>query len=147
MKFYIFDTPGYTKKDWHTGKTILSRNGQTKGYGNPGSRKFDRRVSAAQAMHSVAGVRGTVNFRGKKMTLANLYLSNNGTMHQSFGGEEARERARQQKIQATEDRLKRFVPQMGTHMGGSEYPMNNMNPTNARGYRNEGYNAGGEYLY
>ncbi len=131
MKGYVFNTPFYTKTDWHTGRLILSRNGQTKGYGSPGSRKFARRVTFGEAGHEAAGVTGTTSFRGKKVGNNVIAVMNNALAQQSFGGEQAKEQARQAKIQASGQRLQRLMS-MTTMVGA-----------NGRGFKNAP--ANGEY--
>jgi hypothetical protein len=123
MKGYIFNTPFYTKTDWHSGKMILSRNGQTKGLGTPGSGKFNRRVTAMEAMHSVAGVRGTTSFRGKRIGRNAMALVDNAQMNQSFGGAEARAKDRERKLRSTEAKIAHYGPMVH---GGSMLPMQQM---------------------
>ena len=119
MKGYIFNTPFYTKIDWHTGRMILSRNGQTDGVGTPGTRKFDRRVTFAQAGHAALGVKGTTSFRGKRVGNNAMAVRANSLASQSFGGAQAAEEARRQKITATEKMLARFAPMVGQGKGFS----------------------------
>lgn len=116
MKGSIFGTRFYTKRNWHDGSTILSRNGQTPGFGQPGTRKFNRRVTFGQAGHAAAGVKGTTSFRGKKVGYNVIAVMKNPLAQQSFGGEQAKERARDDKIRATEQRLAKLVPKVS---GGS----------------------------
>ena len=116
MKGYIFNTPFYTKTDWHSGKMILSRNGQTKGFGKANTIKFDRRVTAMIAMHSVAGVKGTTSYRGKKIGRNAFELMDNAQMKQSFGGADARAREREIKLHATETKIAHLGPMV---TGGS----------------------------
>lgn len=122
MQGFIFNTPFYTKTDWHSGKLILSRNGQTKGYGTPGTMKFDRRVSAARAMHGAAGVTGTTSFRGKKIGNNAIKVMQSPEMNQSFGGAQKKKEMRRAKIQATERRLTSVSGYGGSRGGGMPAP-------------------------
>ncbi len=105
MKGFIFNTPFYTKTDWHTGRTILSRNGQHKGYGSPNSIEFKRRVSAGQAMSSQFGTEGKVSYKGKIIGQNAFNLASNSQMLQSFGGAQKKEDNRMKAHQATQARL------------------------------------------
>lgn len=127
MKGSIFGTPFYTKRDWHTGDLILSRNGQTKGFGSPGSMKFDRRVTFARAGHAAANVTGTTSFRGKKVGNNAIAVMNNPLAQQNFGGAQKQEQMRVAKIAATERRLANLSTGV---RGGSYLPMEQM----GRGY-------------
>ena len=120
MKGYIFNTPFYTKTDWHSGKMILSRNGQTKGFGKANTIKFNRRVTAMVAMHSAAGVKGTTSYRGKKIGRNAFELMDNAQMNQSFGGEDAKARDREIKLHATEKKIAHLAPMVS---GGSFHTM------------------------
>ena len=135
MKGYIFNTPFYTKTDWHSGKLILSRNGQTAGFGSPGSMKFDRRVTFAQAGHAAAGVKGTTTFRGKKVGNNVIAVMNNPLAQQDFGGAQKKVQIAQDKIASTERKLSRLS---GLVRGGRFTPIQQM----SRGVHPEGY---GEY--
>ena len=117
MQGFVFNTPFYTKIDWHTGKLILSRNGQTKGMGSPGTRKFDRRVTFAQAGLAAKEIKGTTNFRGKRLGNNAMAIRANSLAHQSFGGAQAKEQARKEKIIATERQLSRLAPLVGQGRG------------------------------
>lgn len=131
MKGFIFNTPFYTKVDWHSGKLILSRNGQTKGFGQPGSMKFDRRVTFAQAGHAAAGVRGTTNFRGKRVGNNVMAVRANPLANQSFGGAQKKEEERANRIRATGEKLSRLS---GMVRGGSYTPMPQMSNAAYEGY-------------
>ncbi|MHB8552770.1 MAG: hypothetical protein ACYDAO_04200 [Thermoplasmataceae archaeon] len=97
MKGHIFDTPFYTKKDWHTGATILSRNGQTKGFGDPRSAKYARRTSFGKLAVDAFGTKGTVSVNGVRMGRINLKIASSPVAHETFGGAENKERDRQAK--------------------------------------------------
>ncbi len=130
MKGSIFGTPFYTKINWHDGRMILSRNGQSKGFGQPGSMKFDRRVTFGQAGHAAAGVRGTTSFRGKKVGNNVIAVMNNPLAQQSFGGAQKKEEMRRAKISATERRLANL---MGGVRGGSYTPIPQMSEASLAG--------------
>lgn len=105
MKGYVFNTPFYTKTNWHDGKLILSRNGQTKGFGEPGSMKYERRTSAAQAMIGEFGTTGTTSYGGKRIGMNAFKLASNSQMNQSFGGQAKKDEIRQLKHKEAMDRL------------------------------------------
>ena len=123
MQGYIFNTPFYSRRDWHTNMLILCRNGQKKGVGTPGTIEFDRRVTMGQAAHSTAisgkNIRGTTSFRGKKVGNFAMELRKNPLMHQSFGGAQAAEERRKAKIEATGLSLQRLAPLVGQGRGFS----------------------------
>lgn len=131
MKGSIFGTPFYTKTNWHDGSMILSRNGQTKGFGKPGTMKFDRRVTFGQAGHAAAGIEGTTSLRGKKVGNNVIAVMNNPLANQSFGGEEKKERIREEKIQATGRKLDRLA---GMVRRGSYTPIPQMSRASMEGY-------------
>jgi len=116
MKGSVFGTPFYTKRNWHDGSMILSRNGQSSGMGKPGTMKFDRRVTFAQAAHAAAGVTGTTSLRGKKVGNNVIRVMENPLANQAFGGEQKKEEIRRAKIAATGQRLARLS---GMVRGGS----------------------------
>lgn len=121
MQFYIFDTPGYTKKDYHTGKLILSRNGHVKGFASVGTMAFDRQVSFGAASHDTAVngyEHGTTSYKGKKVSYFNLAVRDNPLAQMSFGGVEKREREREANIAATGVKLQRLRPMMRFQSGG-----------------------------
>lgn len=105
MQGYIWNTPFYTKIDWHTGKSILSRNGQTPGFGRPGTMRFDRRVTFGVAGHAAAGVTGTTTYHGKRIGRNAIAVMNNPKAQQSFGGAERKAQDRRAKIEATGRKL------------------------------------------
>lgn len=112
MKGSIFGTPFYTKRNWHDGSMILSRNGQTPGFGKAGTMKFDRRVTFAQAAHAAKGVKGTTNFRGKKVGNNVIEVMKNPLAQQDFGGDQKKEDMRIAKIEATGRMLAKLVPKV-----------------------------------
>ncbi len=105
MKGYIFNMPVYTKTDWHTGRIILARNGQHKGYGEPDSMEYRRRMSAAQAMSGQFDTKGKVSYKGKIIGQNAFNLASNSQMNQSFGGKQKKEENRIKAHQATQQRL------------------------------------------
>jgi hypothetical protein len=112
MKGYIFGTPFYTKTDWHTGRLILSRNGQTKGFGNSDTMKYARRLSFAIGAHAEGekGYKGTTIYKGKKVSRFNVAVAQNAQVNQSFGGQAAREADRANAIRATGAKLSHMRP-------------------------------------
>ena len=105
MKGHIFNTPFYTKVNWHDGSIILSRNGQHKGYGEPGSIENKRRISAGRAMNSKYGVTGKVSLNGKIIGKNAFELASDSAMHQTFGGAQKKAEVREQKHAAATARL------------------------------------------
>lgn len=122
MKFYIFNTPGYTKVDWHTGKTILSRNGQHKGV-DPETNSGQRRLAFAGAATKTFGTKGTASVNGVRMGVNAIKIASDPAIHQTFGGAERKEQVRQMKHAKTQEMLSgranySFRRGMGS---GSEY--------------------------
>jgi len=107
MKGYIFNTPFYTRVDWHTGKLILSKNGQTKGFGTPGSASYQVRTGLARAASGLYGdprARAKVTANGKRMIMLNLMVGQS-LAGSNYGGQENRQAAREAKHQATMSKL------------------------------------------
>lgn len=107
MKGYIFNTEFYTKIDWHSGKIILSRNGQTKGYGEPGSAKYQARTGFGRTASGLFGnpqARAHVTVNGKKMIMLNLMVGQ-ALAGQDYGGRANKETERNMKHQAAVGRL------------------------------------------
>ncbi len=103
MKGFIFNTPFYTKTDWHTGKLILARNGQTKGL-NVGGAKGEIRRGLAQVASSQVydnpRARAPITVNGKKMILANSIVGK-ALAGRTFGGVENKEAARRARHERT----------------------------------------------
>lgn len=104
MKFYLFDTPGYTKKDWHTGKMIISKNGQVKGLdaGSAGQRQVRRALAqvASSKVYDNPKARAKVTVNGVKMIVGDLIVSKR-LAGQSYGGKENKEAARRLRHERT----------------------------------------------
>ena len=103
MKGHIFNDPYYTKTDWHTGKTILSRNGQKKGLNVSGAKGEIRRGLAQVASSQVYDnprARAPITVNGKKMILANSIVGK-ALAGRTFGGAENREAARRARHERT----------------------------------------------
>ena len=108
MKGYIFDTPFYTKRDWHTGKMILSRNGQVPGFPTgDGNLAGQVRFSFMEAAHSASSdpnFRRKVSYRGKRMIQGNLIIGSKLAGH-SHGGAQKKAQESQLKKQITAQKL------------------------------------------
>jgi len=105
MKGYIFNTPFYTKVDWHTGKLILSKNGQTKGFGTGAT--YMVRMGLARAASELYGnprARAKVTANGKRMIMLDLMVGQK-LSGAKYGGKENRDAAREAKHQATKAKL------------------------------------------
>lgn len=104
MKFYIFDTPGYTKKDWHTGKLILSKNGQVKGLNSGSTAQQQVRRALAQVASSQVydnpRARAHVTVNGVRMIVGDLIVGK-ALAGQNYGGKENREAARRLRHERT----------------------------------------------
>lgn len=104
MKGTFFNTPFYTKIDWHTGKTIVCRNGQKPGLtgGSPGQREVRRslaQVSSSQ-VYDNPRARAHITVNGKKMIMADLIVAK-ALSGRTYGGAENREAARRMKHERT----------------------------------------------
>jgi hypothetical protein len=108
MKGFIFNTPFYTKVDWHTGKLIMSKNGQYgTGYGEPGSPTYMVRTGLARSSSQLFGdprARAKVTANGKRMIMLDLMVGEQLAGH-TYGGKENAEARRQAKHRATEAKL------------------------------------------
>ena len=105
MKGHVFNTPFYTKINWHNGSIILSKYGQHKSYVEPGSMENKRRVSAGRAMHSKYGVTGKASFKGKLIGNNSFELKSDLTLHQNFDGEQKNAQENEQKNTSAGARL------------------------------------------
>jgi hypothetical protein len=103
MKGFIFNTPFYTKTDWHTGKMILARNGQVKGL-NVGGAKGEIRRGLAQVASSQVfdnpRARATITVNGKKMILGDVIVGK-ALAGKTYGGAENKEAARRARHERT----------------------------------------------
>lgn len=98
MKFYIFSTKGYTKKDWHTGKLTLAKSPEgNEGLdgGSEGQQKVKRglaRVASSEVWNNPRA-RAHITVNGKRMIVGNLIVAKALAGH-NYGGQENREAAR-----------------------------------------------------
>ena len=127
MQGFVFNTPFYTKTDWHSGKLILSRNGQTKGFGEPGTMKFDRRLTFGIAAHEAAeqarsqGITGTTTYKGKRVSRFNMLVADSDMAHQSFGGAEKKAEEAEMKIRITGQELQNLRPMLRFGYSGKAF--------------------------
>ena len=103
MKGFIFNTPFYTKTDWHTGKMILARNGQVKGLLVDGAKGEVRRglaqVASSKIFNNPRG-RAPITVNGKKMIMGNLIVGKE-LAGKTYGGAENKEADRRTKHDKT----------------------------------------------
>jgi hypothetical protein len=124
MKFYIFDTPGYTKKDWHSGRLILSRNGQTKGInaGSDGQKQVRRALAqvASTEIYDNPRARAKVTVNGVKMIVGDLIVGRR-LAGQNYGGKENKEAARRLRHEKTQAALSGSTALAFRSTMGNEY--------------------------
>ena len=104
MKGTIFNTPFYTKVDWHTGKTIMCRNEQRPGLngGTSGQREVRRALAqvASSQVYDNPRARAHITVNGKKMIVGDLIVGK-ALAGRNYGGAENREAARRMRHERT----------------------------------------------
>lgn len=99
MKGHLFNEEFYTKRDWHTGKIILARNGQVKGLDNGiGNQRIIRRnlARASSELYNNPAARAPVSVNGVRMIMLDLMVGEKlaGQTAQGKEHKEARRAAR-----------------------------------------------------